>query len=475
MTESKTPNKKAFVVDTCVYCNDPGAIFSFGEHDIHVPKEVQMELDRNKRSEKPELRKNAQLTARYFRDLIKSVGVNGIKNGIPLSLLNTPPKTGKAPATGRIFFEEILTDDLVSPKYADGHIIHFVKKLQEKLTDTDVIFVTEDIIAYNIAASCGIHVEPHKQNKAIDDIDFLYTGTFELPESFWNDLTMVKSSKKKGEFCYWELETPLAQNWYPNQFLYIPDGNGELEYIVEDVNGETTTIRTITNYRKVKNGVWGWYPQKSEQNNGREQNFLMNALMNPEIKLVTAGGKQGTGKTLAGIAAALAQVNESKRFREILITKEAMPMGQAIGFLPGTEEEKMAPWMGAFTDNLRFLASKVPENQRESAMKLMTRNIRMSSLGMWKGRTIHDTFLMIDEFEDLNVKQAKGLITRVCSETSKVFCLGNVGQIDTPYLTAESSGFTHVIEAFKPYKFAAHVTLVHGERGELADVAADIL
>jgi PhoH-like ATPase len=247
--------------------------------------------------------------------------------------------------------------------------------------------------------------------------------------------------------------------------------------------GKTAELETIVDYSHAKNAVWGITARN------REQNFALNLLMNPEIDFVTLLGQAGTGKTLLTLAAALTQTLETKLFAEIIITRVTVPVGEDIGFLPGTEEEKMTPWMGALEDNLEVLnkPAETPVGAtgaaggnyggdwgRAATMDLIRNRIKIKSLNFMRGRTFMNKFLIIDEAQNLTPKQMKTLITRAGPGT-KVVCLGNIAQIDTPYLTEGSSGLTYVVDRFKGWSHSGHVTLQRGERSRLADHAAEVL
>ena len=199
--------------------------------------------------------------------------------------------------------------------------------------------------------------------------------------------------------------------------------------------------------------------------------------MNPDIDFVTLLGQAGTGKTLLTLAAGLDQTLERNIYSEIIMTRATVPVGDDIGFLPGTEEEKMTPWMGALADNLEVLNStddEAGEWGRAATRDLIRSRIKIKSLNFMRGRTFIQKFLIIDEAQNLTPKQMKTLITRAGPNT-KVVCLGNLGQIDTPYLTEGSSGLTYAVDRFKDWAYSGHVTLRRGERSRLADFAADVL
>jgi PhoH-like ATPase len=230
-------------------------------------------------------------------------------------------------------------------------------------------------------------------------------------------------------------------------------------------------LEIIKDYTQAKHNVWGITARN------REQNFALNLLMDPEIDFVTLLGQAGTGKTLLTLASALTQTLDKKIYSEIIMTRVTVPVGEDIGFLPGTEEEKMAPWMGALEDNLDVL-NKSDEDAgewgRAATQDLIRTRIKIKSLNFMRGRTFLHKFLIIDEAQNLTPKQMKTLITRAGPGT-KVVCLGNIAQIDTPYLTEGSSGLTYVVDRFKGWSHNGHITLTRGERSRLADFAADVL
>ena len=261
------------------------------------------------------------------------------------------------------------------------------------------------------------------------------------------------------------------------------EGPQPLQAWVKVGAGKTAELETIVDYSHAKNAVWGITARN------REQNFALNLLMNPDIDFVTLLGQAGTGKTLLTLAAALTQTLETKLFAEIIITRVTVPVGEDIGFLPGTEEEKMTPWMGALEDNLDVLnkPAETPAGTpgaspgayggdwgRAATMDLIRSRIKVKSLNFMRGRTFMNKFLIIDEAQNLTPKQMKTLITRAGPGT-KVVCLGNIAQIDTPYLTEGSSGLTYVVDRFKGWAHSGHVTLQRGERSRLADHAAEVL
>jgi PhoH-like ATPase len=279
----------------------------------------------------------------------------------------------------------------------------------------------------------------------------------------------MESWKNEGRTVY-RVTGPLASRLLCNEFVY-QEGDKPFEAWVREQRGRTAVLETLVDYRHGRNNVWGITARN------REQNFALNLLMNPDIDFVTLLGQAGSGKTLLTLAAALTQVLETRRYSEIIMTRVTVPVGEDIGFLPGSEEEKMAPWMGALEDNLDVLNGSVGEGGqwgRAAAADLVRSRIKIKSLNFMRGRTFIQKFLIIDEAQNLTPKQMKTLITRA-GPGAKVVCLGNIAQIDTPYLTEGSSGLSFVVDRFKGWAHSGHITLQRGERSRLADHASEIL
>jgi PhoH-like ATPase len=240
-----------------------------------------------------------------------------------------------------------------------------------------------------------------------------------------------------------------------------------MEAMVRSREGDSAVLEIATDYRKASHTVWGINARNVDQN------FALNLLMDPEIDFVSLVGQAGTGKTLLALAAGLAQVLDDKRYSEIIMTRVTIPVGEDIGFLPGTEEEKMTPWMGALMDNLEVLTKSDQGGDwgRAATNDLLASRIRIRSLNFMRGRTFLSKYLILDEAQNLTSKQMKTLVTRAGPGT-KVICLGNIAQIDTPYLTETSSGLTFVVDRFKDWEHSGHIILRQGERSRLADFAS---
>jgi PhoH-like ATPase len=343
-----------------------------------------------------------------------------------------------------------------------------------------VILVSKDINMRIKARALGLEAQDYFNDKVLEDTDLLYTGTRELPPEFWDHHGKDMESWKREGHTLYRVKGPLAAELLVNEFVYLePNARNDRPFHawVKEREGRSSVLETLTDFGHHKNAVWGITARN------REQNFAMNLLMNPDIDFITLLGQAGTGKTLLTLAAGLTQVLETKLYSEIIMTRVTVPVGEDIGFLPGTEEEKMTPWMGALEDNLDVLNGAVDDGGksnyagdwgRAATMDLIRSRIKIKSLNFMRGRTFINKFLIIDEAQNLTPKQMKTLITRAGPGT-KVVCLGNIAQIDTPYLTEGSSGLTYVVDRFKGWLHSGHITLQRGERSRLADYAGEVL
>jgi PhoH-like ATPase len=457
---------KLFVLDTNVLMHDPTSLFRFEEHDVFLPIQTLEELDDHKKG-LSEVARNARQASRYLDEIV-SRATGGIENGIPLA------RHAADTASGRLLLQMEAMNGSLPPSLAthkaDNQILGVVMFLAERHPDREVILVSKDINMRIKAHALGLTAEDYYSDKVLEDTDILYTGVRELQPDFWDLHGKDMESWKKDGRTYYRIRGPLCQELLPNEFLY-QDGDRPLHAMVKELLGKTAVLETVRDYAHSKNAVWGI----SARN--REQNFALNLLMNPDIDFVTLLGQAGTGKTLLTLAAGLMQTLEVKLYSEIIMTRVTVPLGEDIGFLPGTEEEKMGPWMGALEDNLDVLNSTDEEAGdwgRAATRDLIRSRIKIKSLNFMRGRTFINKYLIIDEAQNLTPKQMKTLITRAGPGT-KVVCLGNIAQIDTPYLTEGSSGLTYAVDRFKGWVHSGHVTLQRGERSRLADHAADVL
>ena len=457
---------KLFVLDTNVLLHDPSSIYRFEEHDVFVPIMTLEELDNNKKG-LSEVARNARQVSRTLDEIVSGTE-GGIQNGIALS------GPSHKLASGRLFLQtEAIGHDLptgLPTGKADNQILAVLIHLQRLSPERAVILVSKDINMRIKARALGLAAQDYFNDKVLEDTDILYTGVRELPADFWESHGQGLESWKRDSRTLYRVSGPLCAQFLVNEFIY--QENAQPFYaVVREVSGNSAQFETLTDYTHPKNGVWGITARN------REQNFALNLLMDPEIDFVSLLGQAGTGKTLLTLAAGLTQVLESKLYSEIIMTRVTVPVGEDIGFLPGTEEEKMGPWMGALEDNLEVLNKSddsAGEWSRAATHDLIRNRIKIKSLNFMRGRTFLNKFLIIDEAQNLTPKQMKTLITRAGPGT-KVVCMGNIAQIDTPYLTEGSSGLTCVVDRFKGWLHSGHVTLQRGERSRLADYAGEVL
>ena len=463
--------RRLFVLDTNVLMHDPAAIFRFEEHDIYLPMVVLEELDAAKKG-MSEASRNTRQVSRFLDDLMRDATREQIETGLPLPS-NLSGNHGKAPSSGRVFFQtqhlaSALPDTLPGGGN-DNAILAQTLALQALHTDRRVVLVSKDINLRIKAAVVGVHAEDYFSDRSIEDADVLYTGTEALAEDFWERHGKDMRSWKEGSRTFYELSGPAVTGWSVNQFVHEPRTGG-LEAIVRKLQGNTATLELVRDFSGERHGVWGIGARN------REQNFALNLLMDPEIDFVSILGPAGTGKTLLTLAAGLVQTLEHNRYAEIIMTRVTIPLGEDIGFLPGTEEEKMEPWMGALMDNLEVLTQSAEGGTwgRAATNDLLRNRIKIRSLNFMRGRTFLNRFVILDEAQNLTPKQMKALVTRAGPGT-KIVCLGNLAQIDTPYLTETTSGLSFVVTRFQGWPHAGHITLVRGERSRLADYASDTL
>ncbi|HHI77310.1 MAG TPA: PhoH family protein [Gammaproteobacteria bacterium] len=462
---------KLFVLDTNVLMHDPTALFRFAEHDIFLPMVVLEELDRAKKGTS-EVARNVRQVSRFLAELMARNTPEQISAGLPLEGALRAENADAPERLGHLFFQTHLQPaalpDSLPGNVPDNNILGTALALQEMASDRQVILVSKDINLRIKAAVVGLVAEDYHNDQALDDLDLLYSGQLELPADFWERHSRDMESWQEEGRTFYRVSGPDTRDWYINQLVY-QEGDQPFEAVVRRKDGEDAIIEWIQDYRSARHSVWGINALN------REQNFALNLLMDPEIDFVTLLGTAGTGKTLLALAAGLSQVMDSNRYREIVMTRVTVPVGEDIGFLPGTEEEKMTPWMGALTDNLEVLTqSSGGDWGRAATDELLRSKIRIQSLNFMRGRTFLDKYIILDEAQNLTPKQMKTLITRAGPGT-KVVCLGNLAQIDTPYLTETTSGLTYVVDRFKDWPHSGHITLMRGERSRLSDYASEIL
>ena len=460
---------KLFVLDTNVLMHDPMCLFQFEEHDVYLPMIVLEELDSHKKG-MTEVARNARQTSRSL-DALAAAPDSDMKQGLPLST------TGHIEAGGKLFFQTQIMDvslpmSLPQGK-ADNQILGVVQALGKLHAPREVVLVSKDINMRVKARALGLAAEDYQNDKVLEDGDLLYSGALALPHDFWNQHGKAIESWQQGSHTYYRFSGPLVPSFLINQFVYLEaPGEPSLYARVTEIRGKTAVLKTLKDFGHAKNAIWGVTTRN------REQNFAMNMLTDPDVDFVTLAGTAGTGKTLMALAAGLTQVLDDRRYTEIIMTRATVSVGEDIGFLPGTEEEKMGPWMGALDDNLEFLAKgdggNAGEWGRAATNELIRSRIKIKSMNFMRGRTFLNKYVIIDEAQNLTPKQMKTLITRAGPGT-KIICMGNLAQIDTPYLTEGSSGLTYAVDRFKGWAHGGHITLARGEISRLDEFDSEVL
>ena len=461
--------RRLVVLDTNVLMHDPACLFRFGGDDLFLPMAVLEELDRHKRGPS-EVARNVRQATRFIEELLQGRSREAIEAGLPLGE-RRPALAGPRP--GRLYIQTRALDHALPEELPgelpDHRILATALALQREDPAREVVLVSQDINLRIKAATLGLCAQDYESGPAPEEAALLTSGQAQLDEDFWE--RHRRRLRREGGRTLVEVQGPEVRRWHPGQLVHEARPRG-FEALVRRVEGETAWLSPLEpDFREGGQRVWGIHARN------REQHFALHVLLDPEIDFVTLLGPAGTGKTLLALAAGLAQVLEARRYREILVTRATVPMGEDIGFLPGTEEEKMVPWMGALLDNLEVLASTDPQAGgwgRAAAQDLLRNRIKIHSLNFMRGRTFLGKYVIVDEAQNLTPRQMKALVTRAGPGT-KMVCLGNLAQIDTPYLTEASSGLSHVVERFRPWPHAAHVTLVSGERSRLADYANEAL
>ncbi len=459
--------KRLFVLDTNVLLHDPTAVFRFKEHDVYLPMTVIEELDAAKKG-LSEVARNARQVSRFLDELIAPAGRAEIEAGLALP---TPLEgAGTMAPSGRLFLE---TQPLQAPilenlpgTTPDNSILKTTLALQSQFDRTKLTLVSKDINLRIKARVIGIEAEDYSSDKVLDDVSLLYTGMREVDDAFWQRPNADVECWQEQGLTYYSVPVTENDRFYANECVHEVAEDG-LELIARRIENDRIIYEQARDYRGSRNSVWGINARN------REQNFALNLLMDPDLDFITLLGAAGTGKTLLTLAVGLALSIEQKRYREIVITRETVPLGEDIGFLPGSEEEKMTPWMGALMDNLEVLAETEEGGAwgRAATTDLLSNRIKIRSMSFMRGRTFYNRFIIIDEAQNLTAKQMRTLITRA-GAGSKIVCLGNIAQIDTPYLSETTSGLTYVVDRFRPWQYSGHITLLRGERSRLADYAS---
>ena len=453
--------RRLFVLDTNILLHEPLAIYSFKEHDVVIPMTVLEELDRIKDS-KRDVARDARVAIRALEDIFHDVTPDQISAGVPLFKESNDSGTISILAD----FELQETVKAFADKEGDNRILNAVLYLQHKRAPRDVVLVTKDINMRLRAKGAGvIHVEDYRSDQLIDDVQYLTKGFQQREGSFWNNVSEVESYTLAGR-TYHRLAREPFEPTFLNQ--YVIDEESDFAARVESITDEQLTLLDLSRERMMHRRAWGITPKNIYQG------MAMDALLDPDIDLVILTGAAGSGKTLLAMAAALEQTIERKTFDKIIVTRNTPDIGESIGFLPGTEEEKMMPWLASVTDTLEALHKN--DHCTEGSLRYIVdkANIQFKSINFMRGRSIQNAFVLLDECQNLTASQIKTIITR-CGEGTKIVCSGNLAQIDSHYLTPVTSGLTYMVERFKNFEGSANIHLNGVVRSRLAEFAEENL
>jgi len=442
--------KTTYVLDTSVYLHDANSIFHYGRNDIVVPLKVLEEIDKHKQRQNI-VGGNARKIIRFF-DSLRNRGdlTKGVRIGKGKGIL-------KARSINEI---DSLPPDL-DPSIPDHIIIGTALKVSKEMPARKTVLVSRDINLRVIGDSLGISTQDYNPDKVVKDTSELFTGFREMLVD-QQDIDSFYSGKEVT------LQAEQSNGVYANEFLMLISNSNEKTTALARFERSGMPIKTIKDYKSNGNsrGVWGVKPKN------KEQNYALDLLLNPDIPIVTLVGKAGCGKTLLAVAAGLEQViGKSPIYDRIVISRPVQPMGRDIGFLPGSIEEKMAPWLAPIQDNLEFLMGNDKENLD---MYRQNGKIQVEALTYIRGRSISKSYIIIDESQNLTSHELKTIITRV-GEGTKIVLTGDIEQIDNAYINETSNGLTYAVEKFKSSELSGHVTLLRGERSQVATLAAEIL
>lgn len=449
--------RKAFVLDTNVLIHDPNALLNFEEHHVLLPMTVLEELDKLK-SGKASVSAECRAAIRMIDRILGDAAPEQIRAGVPiwrvaqreylgsLSVLLDQPEGGV----------QTLANSL-----NDNKIINLLVALQLSEPSTELVLVTKDINMRLKARACGVASEDYSNDQLVSDIKQLAKGYSDFEGSFWDRFNRVDTVQAMGETRHYLKRADWADAVYANQF--IKDEMGFIGRVLS-VDDEHIVLRDLNEDRLMSQEVWGLRPHNILQA------MALDLLVDPDVHLVSLTGPAGSGKTILALATAIEQSIEDKRFSKIIATRSTPPLAEEHGFLPGTEEEKMDPWLGAISDNIEalHLHDESPKGSIEYVRERA--NIQFKALNYIRGRSFQRSLILIDECQNLTPHQMKAIITRA-GEGSKVVCLGNLAQIDTPYLTPTSSGLTYMCERFKGFAHGGHIQLEGVPRSVLAEYA----
>jgi len=436
---------KNYILDTNVLLHDPNSLLNFADNHVVIPIEVIEEIDRFKR-ESSELGQNARQVSRMLDGFR---GEGSLSEGVNL------PNGGKLKVAFQKNGNGNGDSHILNGNSVDNRILALASGIQKTQPKNPAILVSKDINLRIKADALGLQAEDYENDRV--HIQDLYTGMIEMSVS----TEKIAAFRANGE-----LEIPGGKKYFPNEFCTLTDETNPKKAALTKVDATGTKLIPIIDCRE---GVWGIKPRN------REQHYAFDALLDDRVKLVTLMGKAGTGKTLMAMAAGLKRTVLDREFRRLVVARPTISMGKELGFLPGSLEEKLAPWMQPIHDALEMLSDlNMGHDHRRSGDLMRSGAIVVEALSYIRGRSIANQFMVIDEAQNLTPLEAKTIITRVGNGTKIIFT-GDPYQIDNPYVDSSSNGFNYIVSRFRDQAIAAHIELQKGERSELAELAANIL
>lgn len=465
MEKQHYTSSKMYVLDTNVLLHEPLAFLSFEEHDVIIPMTVLEELDHIK-DRKHDVSRDARVAIRALDEVLRDASPEQMLQGVAL------PENKRAPQlqNGKLI---IVNDHLFADSISglpgnenDHRIINCAVYLQKQHSDAKVVLVTKDINMRLKAKGAGLHyVEDYRTDQLIDDISLLTAGYKKIEGDFWQQVGECET-EQQGRDAIHHIPRDRVPDVFANEYLI--DDSEHFAARVLNYDQQHITLKDLGVERLMSRSAWGIKPKNVYQA------MAMDALLDPNIELVLLTGPAGCGKTILALACALEMIIEKGIYDKLIVTRNTPEIAESIGFLPGTEEEKMAPWLAAITDSLEVL-HKSDENPQSSRNYIMEKaNIQFKSVNFMRGRSIQNAVVLLDESQNLTASQLKTIITR-CGEGTKLICSGNLAQIDSSYLTPVTSGLTYIVERFKGFEGSATVNLNGVVRSRLASFAEENL
>jgi PhoH-like ATPase len=465
----KTVIKKTYVLDTNVLLHDPTAVTAFKHHHIVIPMTVLEELDHIKDRRDKSVSREARIAIQMIDKVVDAASPKEIQAGVEVP---SSDLEGLGPGTLAIFPDQCLTEESQVP-YLDGtadqandnRIINVALRLQAENPEGFVCLVTKDINMRIKAKGSGLeHVEDYRRDRVLDDIDLLASGYEHIEGDFWSTISEV-DTLREGECTLHRIPRKSLPQAYPNLFVY---DDQEFIAFVKRLDSDYVYLRCDSRDNLMNRRFWGLAPRNLEQA------MAMSLLADDGVDMTVMTGPAGSGKTLLALAYGLHAILEKQQFSKLIVARSTPPIAEEIGFLPGTEEEKMAPWLAAFDDNLEILHG-ADESCKGSIEYVKERaNIQFKSLNFMRGRSFNNAYIIIDESQGLTQFQLKSVISRVGAD-SKIVVLGNLAQIDNKYISPLTSGLTYLVEKSKAYPHAGIMHVNGIVRSRLAAFAEENL